>query len=173
MVGKRISCSIAVPRSSLGKAWEVDVFLVVDPTPLRNIWVSQLGLWDSHYMEKQKHFPNQVAGAWGAWRFVVFLQQNVFFFFSFCSAVVGVVLFHQLDRVFQYDQWCTSLEITSPYILLTMTSQRWIHLWPHQTLHFSVKIGKTNFFRPNHCRWICCLTGIFDNLGLLMSAIFP
>jgi hypothetical protein len=39
------------------------------------------------------------------------------------------------------------LEITSPHILETTTSQRWIHLWPHQSLHFSVKIGKNKFLQ--------------------------
>ena len=33
------------------------------------------------------------------------------------SAVVGVVVFHQRGQLFQHDQWCTSLEITSPYRL--------------------------------------------------------
>ena len=57
------------------------------------------------------------------------------------------LVFHQLCQLFQHDQWCTSLEITSPHILETTTSQRWIHLWPHQSLHFSVKIGKNKFLQ--------------------------
>ena len=43
-------------------------------------------------------------------------------------AVVGAVVFHQLGQLFQHDQWCTSLEITSPYILVTTMSQRLIRL---------------------------------------------
>ena len=87
-----------------------------------------------------KNAPNQVAGASGAWRFYSVSASKRLF--STLLAVVGVVVFHQLCQLFQHDQWCTSLEITSPHILEVTTSQRWIHLWPHQSLHFSVKIGK-------------------------------
>ena len=92
------------------------------------------------------HVPNhQVAGASGAWRFYSVSASKRLF--STLLAVVGVVVFHQLCQLFQHDQWCTSLEITSPHILETTTSQRWIHLWPHQSLHFSVKIGKNKFLQ--------------------------
>ena len=84
---------------------------------------------------------NQVAGASGAWRFYSVSASKRLF--STLLAVVGVVVFHQLCQLFQHDQWCTSLEITSPHILETTTSQRWIHLWPHQSLHFCVQVQWT------------------------------
>ena len=96
--------------------------------------------WTTDFHIFQRGGNHQVAGASGAWRFYsVSASKHLF---STLLAVVGVVVFHQLCQLFQHDQWCTSLEITSPHILEVTTSQRWIHLWPHQSLHFSVKIGK-------------------------------
>ena len=85
--------------------------------------------WDDdipNIWENKIHVPNQVAGASGAWRFYSVSASKRLF--STLLAVVGVVVFHQLCQLFQHDQWCTSLEITSPRILETTTSQRWIHL---------------------------------------------
>ena len=101
--------------------------------------------WTTDFHIFQRGGNHQVAGASGAWRFYSVSASKRLF--STLLAVVGVVVFHQLCQLFQHDQWCTSLEITSPHILETTTSQRWIHLWPHQSLHFSVKIGKNKFLQ--------------------------
>ena len=115
--------------------------------PLWKIWKSDwiiiLTIGENKNMFQTTN--HQVAGASGAWRFYSVSASKRLF--STLLAVVGVVVFHQLCQLFQHDQWCTSLEITSPHILETTTSQRWIHLWPHQSLHFSVKIGKNKFLQ--------------------------
>ena len=81
--------------------------------------------------------------------FIVFLQQNVLF-----------RLVQQLSASLCFTNLASSFSMTSGVqvwrlqfhtywiILATTTSLRWIHLSPHQSLHFSVKIGKkTNVFR--------------------------